>query len=104
MARFFGTVGFIKMKEESPGVFVEEKKERSYYGEVYKDTKRSETGFGINDDLNINNQISIVSDAYANDHFWSIKYVVWNGVKWKVTNVEAKRPKLILSLGGVYNG
>lgn len=104
MARFFGKVGFIKMEEESPGVFVEKTTEKSYYGDVYRDSKRVQNGLGINDDMNINNQISIVSDAYANNHFWNISYVIWSGAKWKVTNIEVKRPRLILTLGGVYNG
>ena len=52
----------------------------------------------------INNQIEIVADPYINQHFPSIRYVMWNGTKWKVTSVEDQFPRLILALGEVYNG
>ena len=63
-----------------------------------------ENGSGLNDDLVLNNQLSIVADAYANQHFFAIRYVRWMGALWKITNVEVQRPRLLLTVGGVYNG
>ena len=37
-------------------------------------------------------------------HFFAIRYVKWAGTRWKVDDVEVKRPRLKLTLGGVWNG
>ena len=78
--------------------------ERTYTGDVLLNTRKYESSQTANDELNVNVRISIFADAYAYDHFFAIKYVEWMGALWKVTNVEVQRPRLILTLGGVYNG
>lgn len=104
MAKFYGTIGFVETKETSPGVFTEEKTEKKYKGEITKNIRKWETGEQLNDNLQINNQISIVADAYASLNFFAMRYCEWMGTLWKITNVEVQRPRLILTLGGVYNG
>lgn len=104
MGRFHGVVGYTETVETVPGVFSEVAKERTYYGDVIRNTRRWESGQNLNDNLNVNNSISIVADAYAYEHFFNIRYVRWMGSLWKVTNVEVQRPRLILTIGGVYNG
>ena len=109
MAKFFGTIGFaVGYREgtgENEGIVKEVPVvERAYYGDVLQNTRRFENGSDINDDIQINNRISIVADAYACEHFFAMKYVNWMGAMWKVTNVEVQRPRLILTIGGVYNG
>ena len=54
--------------------------------------------------INVANEISIVADPFANQNFHTMLYVEFMGTKWKITNVEVKRPRLTLTLGGVYNG
>lgn len=104
MARFYGEIGYGETAEQSPGVWEDSIIERPYYGEVIRNTRRLDGGGKVIDDLSVSNSISVVADAYANDHFFAIKYVRWMGVLWTVTEVEVQRPRLILSLGGVYNG
>jgi hypothetical protein len=105
MARFYGKVGYIETKETAPGVFSEEIiTDRYYRGDVLKNTSRREAGNNLNDDLTLNNMFSIVADAFAYANYSSIRYVEWMGSLWKVTNVEIQRPRLILTIGGVYNG
>lgn len=106
MAKFFGQIGFVHTVEDPPesGVWVEEEEERDYYGDVDRIMRRWESGQKINDDINISNEISILSDPFVTQHIPWIKYVVWNGAKWKVNSVEVNYPRLKLSLGGVYNG
>ena len=58
----------------------------------------------LNDDITLNNKISIVTDLFADEHLYAIRYVVYGGSKWKVTSVELRRPRIVLSIGGVYNG
>ena len=104
MAKFYDVVGYGVTAETTPGVYEEQIVERKYYGDVLRNARRYEKGEGLNDDLNIDNKISIVADAYAYNHFFAIRYVNWMGVSWKVSSVEVEAPRLILSLGGVYNG
>ena len=106
MTRFFGEVGYADSVETASdsGVWEDEISESQYYGDVIRDTKNIENGPGVIDDIRVNNSISIVADEFAFQHFYKIKYVRWDGVLWTVTNVEVRSPRLILSLGSVYNG
>lgn len=104
MAKYFGKIGFGLTVETSPGVWEERITEREYYGDVSRFSKRLEAQNQVNDNLNVNNEISIVSDPFAYEHFASIRYIEWMGVKWKVSSVEVQYPRLILNVGGVYNG
>ena len=103
MAKYCGNVGYAETVETSPGVFKETITVRKYYGDVIRNTRRLESGDHVNDNVNVNNTISIVADAYANLHFFAIRYVEWMGSKWKVSSVEVQRPRLILTIGGIYN-
>lgn len=106
MAKFYGNVGYGESVEqpEGSGVFVDVIQEFSYFGDVVKNTRKLENGEGLNDDIAVSNSISIVCDQYAMEHFFDIRYVSWAGVLWTVTNVEVRAPRLLLSLGSVYNG
>lgn len=105
MSKFFGIVGFAEDTiETSPGVWVEKIVERNYYGDVNRNTRRLESSSTLNDNINLSNEISILADPYANNHFHLIRYVEFMGTRWKVTTVEEKYPRLILVLGGLYNG
>lgn len=105
MAKFYGIIGFIATTETSPGVYESDViTTHSYYGDVVRNTRRIENADRVNDDVNINNQISIVADEYAFQNIFAIRYAEWMGVKWRVTDVEVQRPRLVLTLGGVYNG
>lgn len=104
MARFFGRIGYGETVEGAPGVHVDTIVERSYYGDVIRNARNLREGENLNPDLSVQNSISIVADAYANDHFFAIRYVEWAGVLWTVTSVEVQSPRLLLRLGEVYNG
>lgn len=104
MAKFHGIVGYGENVETAPGVWQDSITKRSYYGDVVKNTRRLSEGEYLNNDLTVGNSISIVADAYANDHFFAIRYVEWAGTRWIVTEVEVQPPRLLLRLGGVYNG
>lgn len=104
MARFYGKVGYGLTVETSPGVWEDIIEVKSYYGDVLLNTRDLQPGDKLHDDIVVGNRISIVADAYAYNNFFNIKYVEWSGVKWKIDKVEVERPRLTLSLGGVYNG
>ena len=104
MNKFYGKIGYTISEETVPGVWVERIVERSYYGDVIRNIRRLQSSENLNDDINISNEISIVADAFANQNFHSMRYVEYMGTKWKVSSIEVKYPRLILSIGGVYNG
>lgn len=101
--KWYGSIGFAELKETTPGVWTPKITERNYRGDLVRNTRRLQSTDKVNDDININNQISIVADPYANMNFHTIQYVMFMGTKWKVSDVEVQYPRLILSLGGVYN-
>lgn len=106
MAKFYGVIGFGEEKEmpEGSGNWKIEVTTRTYFGELLKNSRRFQNSGQLNDDLIITNEISIIADQFAYNHFSTIRYVEFLGVKWKVTNISVEHPRLILSLGGVYNG
>lgn len=102
MAKFYGTVGFVKTVESAPGVWTEQIVERKYYGNVIS-RARSLQGSGVNDNINISDEISIVADPFANENYFAIRFVEYMGTKWKVQSISVQFPRLNLSLGGLYN-
>ena len=106
MARFFDSIGYGESVETPPasGIWVDVITEISYFGDVTRNTRKLDAGENLNDDITVGNSISIVADDYAIEHFSKIKYVRWAGTLWTISLVEVRRPRLIISLGGVYNG
>lgn len=103
MAKFYGPVGYAITEETSPGVWVEQITEKLYYGEVSRNTRRLESAGNLNDDVNVSNELSIVADPFAYKNFHSMRYVEFMGAMWKITNIEVQFPRLILTIGGLYN-
>ena len=103
MAKFCGVIGYVITNEIEPGVYVEEVIENEYYGDVIRNTRRLREAAKVNDDINISNQISIVADPFANNNFHAMRYITFMGAKWKIIEVEVQYPRLILSIGGLYN-
>ena len=104
MAKFYGAIGYGDTVEVEPGIWEDQIVEHEYYGDLIKNTRKLESSGGINDDINIMNNISIVADPYANKNFHNMRYVTFMGTKWKIKNIEVEYPRLILTLGDVYNG
>lgn len=106
MARFYGPIGFVEQVENpvGSGIWVDNPIEKNYRGEVSRNTKRWDDGNQLNKNLNISNTISIVADPYVSDHLSQIRYVKWLNNYWEINSIDVEFPRLILSIGGVYNG
>lgn len=104
MAKFHGTIGYEEAEEIRQGVFKPKVIEREAFGDILRNYRRLDGGLGTNDDVNLSSQFSIVADPYAMEHYFAIRYVKWNGGCWKVTCVDVQWPRLILTVGGLYNG
>lgn len=103
MTKFYGKVGFVRTEKTAPGVWTPHKEERSYTGDVTRNYRRWDTSGNVNDDFNVTNTISIIADNYAYECMGLMRYVVWMGTKWKISSVEVERPRLLISIGGVYD-
>ena len=104
MAKFYGTIGYAETVETKPGVHKEQIIEKQYFGDLLRISRQLQSTDKVNDDVKVAHEISIVADPYANQHFHAMRYVEFSGAKWKITNVQVQYPRLILSVGGLYNG
>lgn len=102
--KFYGPVGFVETVEKRPGVKTTKPVEYSYSGDVLRRSIRYQNGESVNDTISPSHQISILADPYARDHLGAIRYVKWMGTAWKVSDISVQYPRLILTLGGAYNG
>ena len=102
--RFRDVIGYGDTVETVPGVWDDVITERYYRGDVVRNTRKYSEGESVNDELTVSNSISVVSDDYLLLHLSDIRYIRWSGTLWKVSDIEVQRPRLILRLGGVYNG
>ena len=104
MAKFKGAIGYVSQVETAPGVWEDLATEKNYRGDVVLSQQRWQSSEQLNDNLNLDNSISIVADNYAYVNLGYIKYIVWHGQKWKVQSLAINRPRIVLQIGGLYNG
>ena len=103
MARYHGYVGYAIDVEAYPGVWEEQISEHEYFGDVLKNRINMQQGSIVNAKITISNSISIIADPFAFEHVYAMRYVIYLGKKWSIVNVSIERPRLILTLGGLYN-
>lgn len=104
MAKFYGKIGFGVRTETKPGVWKSIVTEREYFGDLNRNIMQFQSTDKVNDDINIANEISIVADPFAFQNFHSMLYIEYMGVNWKISKIEVHPPRLILTIGGLYNG
>lgn len=106
--RFHGAVGYATSAETSPGVWTDVITEVMYYGDVVRNSRRLDPPPTVppqeNSDISLENSFSIMADEAAYANYTKMRYVVWQGDYWRVSNVEVRRPRLILTVGGIWNG
>lgn len=102
--KYYGSIGYAVDEVTSPGVHKEKIVEREYYGDVYRLSRNAQQAQNqINDNINLSNEISIISDPFAIEHLMDMRYVTWFGSKWKITNATVRFPRITLTIGGLYN-
>ena len=104
MAKFRGVIGLVEDVETAPDVYIQQAIERKYRGDFIKNTRRWDKSEYLNNDLTLNNEISIVADSYLYKHIYAMRYVKFEGTAWSITAITVQRPRIILSIGGIYNG
>lgn len=103
MARFTGLVGYVTQEESTPGVWSPVESPKRMKGDIIRQSS-SQNGDKVNSDVTLNHRVSLLGDAYAFGNYYNIKWIMVDGVKWEVTSVEVQRPRLTVSLGGLWNG
>jgi len=103
MAKFYGLIGYAESVKTAPGVYDEKIVEYPYSGDLIRNTRQLQSAETLNDNINVANEISIVADPFARENFHRMRYVVFMGAKWKISKVEVGYPRLILTIGGLYN-
>ena len=104
MAKWSGVIGYVETVETTPGVWEPKITEHHYFGDVIRNMKRSQSADKVNDNISLSNSISIIANPYASQHFYAMRYISFQGAKWKITDVDASQPpRLIISMGGLYN-
>lgn len=104
MAKFYGPVGYAEQVQTAPGVWQEQIVERMYSGDLLRNRMQYQSADKLNDDLNIANEVSILADSFAMKNSGKMRYVGFQGSLWKISSIEVQYPRLILTIGGVYNG
>lgn len=104
MGKWFGKIGYADMKEVEPGIYEPTITEVSYRGDVLSSRWKRQTSGDVNDDINVANVISIVADPFAFKNCSKMVYIEYLDAKWKISDVEVQSPRLMIIMGGVYNG
>lgn len=104
MAKFYGNIGFVKTVETTQDIWDTVEEPRPYCGDLVRNQRRWENSGSVNEDLTISNEISIVADQFAYDNLNAMKWVEFMGSKWKINSVTVDYPRIVLTIGGVYNG
>lgn len=107
--KWSGDIGFFIDKEVvkdgvGTGVWKKQIEDKHYGGEVIRDYRSQENNNFVNENLNINNTISIICDRFIDDHIMDIVYITFKNKKFKVKGFTVNYPRIELQIGGLYNG
>lgn len=104
MARFTGLVGYVTQEEKVPGVWSQVETQRMMKGDVISQSSHSQNGDKLNSDITLNQRVSLLGDLYAFNNYYNLKWIKIHGRKWTVSSVEIQRPRIIVAVGGLWNG
>lgn len=104
MTKFAGLVGYVTQEETVPGVWSPVEKPVMMKGDVISQASSVQNDGKVNSDITLNHRVSLIGDAYAFENYYNLKWIDLNGRKWEISSVELRRPRLIVSVGGLYNG
>lgn len=110
MTKFTGLVGYVTQEETAPGVWSPVESPKMMRGDIIRQSSTNGNGERVrdtgkvNDDISLNHRVSLLGDAYAFDKYYNIKWIMIDNLKWEVSSVEIQRPRIIVSLGGLWNG
>lgn len=101
--RFRGHIGIqSEAIEIQPGIYTSEIREVLINGDIYpRKTTWPESKMS---GASLNMILSILTPETTDIKFSEIVYVEYESEKWSVVGIEHERPRVKLTLGGIYNG
>lgn len=103
MAKYSGKIGYTHEEETSPGVWSAIETIREVRGDILRTASTFQGGEVVNKDRTLQNRISVIADAYLMMNFFEISWVEYAGTRWEVTLIDVVRPRIILTLGGIWH-
>lgn len=111
MAKFAGLVGYVTEQEKVPGVWTIVENPVMMRGDIIRQVSDNmndlKVGTSINkiySDIFLSHRVSLMADSYAFENYMRIQWVMINGKKWKATSIEVQRPRIIISIGRLWDG
>lgn len=104
MGKWFGKIGYSVTEETEPGIWESKIVEREYFGDLENDYRKRQSTDKLNDDISLSCSLSILADPFLYENCSDITYAEIMGTKWDISNIEVRYPRLILTVGGKYNG
>lgn len=104
MAKYAGLVGYVSLVESPPGVWNQVSNPKRMRGDIIRQSSSNQNGDKVNSDITLNHRVSLIGDAYSLGNYSDIKWIEIDGKKWEVNSIEIQRPRIIVTLGGVWNG
>ena len=104
MSKFWGPIGINRGPvQTAPGILEVVIEELEVSGEMRQLQLRWPQA-RMQEGLSANHVLSIVTPEDSDIDFTEVVYIVWQSRKWSVTSIQYKRPRVELTLGGLYNG
>lgn len=104
MSKFAGLVGYVTQEESVPGVWSPVENPKMMKGDIIRQSSTNQNGDKVNSDVSLNHRVSLLGDAYAFNNYYSLKWIQLNGRKWEISSVELQRPRIVVTVGGLWNG
>jgi hypothetical protein len=104
MPKVVAYIGLVSASETAPGVYTNVASEIEIRGDFIQSRQRWNEPTEINQDVKLEHRISFVASQSVTQQIQNIRYVKIADVKWSVTTITTQPPRLVLALGGVYNG
>lgn len=103
MTRYLGFIGINRgAVETAPGIFTEVIDAIEVSGEM-RQSRATWPQAGMRDGVQLAHVLSIVAPEDSDVDFNEVVYIEWQNHKWAVTQIQYKRPRVELSLGGLYD-
>ncbi len=104
MAKFWGTIGINRGAiEGEPGILTPNIEEVQVAGNMRLEGARWRN-HELGDSVTARHVLSIVTLEDSTINFAEAVYISWQNQKWSVVAIKYIRPRIELTLGGLYNG
>lgn len=102
--KYSGKIGFATQVEANPGVWEDHIIERDYVGDVLQRTERLDLEGSVIPSYRTTTSFSVLSDGVLKERYSDVRYISWRGVRWSVSSVIHKFPRMEMFVAEEYNG